>query len=80
MAETVRKLAQALRVAPRVFVDDDELAAVGLTTAATAARLGVPGIALALEGGYDLDALRRSTAATVRGLRHGRRSAHEVAR
>jgi acetoin utilization deacetylase AcuC-like enzyme len=47
---------------------------------ATAARLGVPGIALALEGGYDLDALRRSTAATVRGLRHGRRSAHEVAR
>jgi excisionase family DNA binding protein len=42
MVATVRKLAQALRVAPRVFVDADELAAVGLTTAAAAARLGVP--------------------------------------
>jgi excisionase family DNA binding protein len=42
MAETVRRLAQALRVAPRVFVDADELAAVGVTTAAAAARLGVP--------------------------------------
>jgi excisionase family DNA binding protein len=42
MVETVRKLAQALRVAPRVFVADEELAAVGLTTAATAERLGVP--------------------------------------
>jgi excisionase family DNA binding protein len=42
MVETVRRLAQALRVVPRVFVDDDELSAVGLTTAAAAARLGVP--------------------------------------
>jgi acetoin utilization deacetylase AcuC-like enzyme len=35
---------------------------------ATVARLGVPGAALTLEGGYDLDALRASAAATVRGL------------
>jgi acetoin utilization deacetylase AcuC-like enzyme len=33
-----------------------------------ARRLGVPGVALALEGGYDLAALRASAAATVRGL------------
>jgi transcriptional regulator with XRE-family HTH domain len=42
MVATVRRLAQALRVAPRVFVADDDLAAVGLTTVAAAARLGVP--------------------------------------
>jgi acetoin utilization deacetylase AcuC-like enzyme len=35
---------------------------------ATIARLGLPGAALTLEGGYDLDALRASAAATVRGL------------
>jgi acetoin utilization deacetylase AcuC-like enzyme len=34
-------------------------------------RLGLPGVALALEGGYDLDALRASAAATVRGLMAG---------
>ncbi len=34
-------------------------------------RLGLPGIALSLEGGYDLPALRASTAATVRGLLRG---------
>lgn len=42
-----------------------------------AARCGVPGIALALEGGYDLDALRESVAATVRGLLAGRASEAE---
>jgi acetoin utilization deacetylase AcuC-like enzyme len=31
-------------------------------------RLGLPGVALTLEGGYDLDALRESAAATVDGL------------
>lgn len=31
-------------------------------------RLGLPGVALTLEGGYDLEALRASAAATVRGL------------
>ena len=33
-----------------------------------ARRLGLPGVALTLEGGYDLDALRASAAASVRGL------------
>ena len=37
-----------------------------------AARLGIPGVALTLEGGYDLDALQSSMAATVRGLVAGR--------
>lgn len=36
-----------------------------------AARLGLGGVGLALEGGYDLDALRGSAAATVRGLLAG---------
>jgi acetoin utilization deacetylase AcuC-like enzyme len=35
------------------------------------ARLGLPGVALTLEGGYDLDALRASAAATVGGLLDG---------
>lgn len=35
---------------------------------ATARRLGLSGVALTLEGGYDLDALRASAAASVRGL------------
>ena len=39
---------------------------------ATASRLGLRGVALTLEGGYDLDALRGSAAATVRGLLDGR--------
>lgn len=37
-------------------------------------RLGLPGVALTLEGGYDLNALRASVAATVRGLADGRGS------
>ena len=36
-----------------------------------AGRIGLSGIALTLEGGYDLDALRASTAATVEGLLAG---------
>ena len=36
-----------------------------------AARLGLRGVALTLEGGYDLDALAGSVAATVRGLIEG---------
>jgi acetoin utilization deacetylase AcuC-like enzyme len=39
---------------------------------ALTARLGLPGIALTLEGGYDLEALRSSAAASVRGLLAGR--------
>jgi len=38
-------------------------------------RLGLAGVALTLEGGYDLDALRASATATVRGLLDGRRRA-----
>jgi acetoin utilization deacetylase AcuC-like enzyme len=38
-------------------------------------RLGLAGVALTLEGGYDLDALRASAAATVRGILDGRRRA-----
>lgn len=41
----------------------------------SAAMAGVPGVALALEGGYDLAAIRGSVAATVRGLLEGRASA-----
>ena len=37
----------------------------------SAARLGLSGVALALEGGYDLDALRSSSAATLTGLLAG---------
>ncbi len=39
------------------------------------ARLGLSGVALTLEGGYDLDALRASAAATVGGIVTGRRGA-----
>jgi len=39
------------------------------------ARLGTGGVALCLEGGYDLDALRAASAATVRGLLAGRTAA-----
>ena len=42
---------------------------------AVAARLAIPGVALTLEGGYDLDALRASVAATIRGLVAGREQA-----
>jgi acetoin utilization deacetylase AcuC-like enzyme len=41
----------------------------------TAAGLGLRGVALTLEGGYDLRALRSAAAATVDGLVHGWRSA-----
>jgi acetoin utilization deacetylase AcuC-like enzyme len=53
-------------------VTEDGYAEVARALGSTAARLGIAGIALTLEGGYDLDALRRSVAATVRGLREGR--------
>jgi acetoin utilization deacetylase AcuC-like enzyme len=61
---------------------DDPLAALEVTAAgyeelaemvgALSARIGLPGVALTLEGGYDLDALRASVAATVRGILAGR--------
>lgn len=40
-------------------------------TGSLAARLLLPGVALTLEGGYDLEALRLSAAATVEGLLAG---------
>ena len=47
-------------------------AAVARALGAVSRRLELPGVALTLEGGYDLDALRASVAATVRGLTDGR--------
>lgn len=44
---------------------------VGEAIGSLASRLGLPGVALTLEGGYDLDALRDSAAATVEGLLAG---------
>jgi acetoin utilization deacetylase AcuC-like enzyme len=49
--------------------------AVARALGGTAARLGLPGVALTLEGGYDVHALRASAAATVRGLLDGREGA-----
>jgi acetoin utilization deacetylase AcuC-like enzyme len=70
------------RVDPLAHLEltEDGYEEVGGLLGALAARLGIPGVALTLEGGYDLEALRRSVAATVRGLRHGRHASHEVAR
>ncbi|HSM38004.1 MAG TPA: histone deacetylase [Candidatus Limnocylindrales bacterium] len=45
--------------------------AVARAIGALAARLGIAGVALTLEGGYDLPALRASAAATVAGLLEG---------
>ena len=47
--------------------------AVARELGALSARLGLAGVALTLEGGYDLRALRASMAATVRGILAGRR-------
>jgi acetoin utilization deacetylase AcuC-like enzyme len=67
---------------------NDPLAALEVTEAgyeavaemvgALSARLGLSGVALTLEGGYDLEALRASVAATVRGILAGRGSGPEV--
>lgn len=46
--------------------------AVAESLGAVSRRLGLRGIALTLEGGYDLDALRAAVAATVRGMTSGR--------
>jgi acetoin utilization deacetylase AcuC-like enzyme len=46
--------------------------AVGKMVGALGARRRLPGVALTLEGGYDLDALTASSAATIRGLLAGR--------
>ena len=64
---------------------DDPLAELEVTDAgyrevarllgAVSARLGLPGVAITLEGGYDTRALRECSAATVLGLLEGRRDA-----
>lgn len=46
--------------------------AVAQLVGALSRRLDLPGVALVLEGGYDLEALRASAAATVRGILAGR--------
>ena len=50
---------------------------VAVLVGALSARLGLPGVALTLEGGYDLDALRASVAASVRGVLAGRGEGRE---
>jgi acetoin utilization deacetylase AcuC-like enzyme len=46
--------------------------AVAQAVGAMSMRLGLPGVALTLEGGYDLDGLRASAEATVREIAAGR--------
>ncbi|HEX7195261.1 MAG TPA: histone deacetylase [Candidatus Limnocylindria bacterium] len=53
-------------------VTEDGFGEVAELIGALSARLGHPGVALTLEGGYDLDALRACSAATVRGILAGR--------
>ena len=52
-------------------VTEDGYRTVATAVGELARRLGIGGVALTLEGGYDLDALRASAAATVIGLLHG---------
>jgi acetoin utilization deacetylase AcuC-like enzyme len=54
-----------------LIVTEAGFEAVATALGRVVARRGLPGVALALEGGYDLDALRGSVAATVRGLLSG---------
>jgi acetoin utilization deacetylase AcuC-like enzyme len=53
-------------------VTEDGYAQVSRMVGALSRRLDLPGVALSLEGGYDLDALRASAAATVSGILDGR--------
>ena len=55
----------------RLEVTEDGFGTVARAVGELAARLGLPGVALTLEGGYDLDALRGSAASTVHGLSAG---------
>ena len=56
-------------------VTEDGFGEVAALLGALSARLGLPGVALTLEGGYDLAALRASAAASVRGILDGLRVA-----
>jgi len=55
----------------QLAVTDVGYGAVSRALGGVAARLELGGVALSLEGGYELDALRASAAATVRGLLSG---------
>jgi len=55
-----------------LLVTEDGYRQLAEMVGALSARLGLAGVALTLEGGYDLDALRASAAATVRGILAGR--------
>jgi acetoin utilization deacetylase AcuC-like enzyme len=55
-------------------VTDAGFGAVARAVGAMSRRLGLPGVALTLEGGYDADALRASAEATVREIAVGRGS------
>ena len=56
-------------------VTEDGYAEVAAELGELSSRLGLAGVALTLEGGYDLAALRASASATVRGILDGRRAA-----
>jgi len=56
-------------------VTEEGFEAVAELVGALSARLGLGGVGLTLEGGYDLVALRASAAATVRGILAGRSAA-----
>ena len=56
-----------------LLVTADGFETVAELVGALSSRLGHLGVALTLEGGYDLDALQESAAATVRGILAGRR-------
>jgi acetoin utilization deacetylase AcuC-like enzyme len=60
-------------------VTEEGYGAVARMVGGMAGRLGIRGVALVLEGGYDLEALRASAAATVTGLRDGREMGTELA-
>jgi acetoin utilization deacetylase AcuC-like enzyme len=52
-------------------VTEDGYRQLGRAVGALASDVGLPGVALTLEGGYDLDALRTSVAASVDGILAG---------
>jgi acetoin utilization deacetylase AcuC-like enzyme len=56
-------------------VTEDGYEEVAMLIGSLSADLGLGGVALTLEGGYGLDALRASVAATVRGILAGRAAA-----
>ena len=54
-------------------VTTEGFATVAVLAGALSARLGLPGVALTLEGGYDLEALHDGASATILGIIEGRR-------